>query len=308
MSLRKLPRRRPAATQGSQPVSSPAVPSRIESGGRQRLHKVLAAAGIASRRDCEKLIASGRVTVDGEIADRPGISVDPMAQVIQFDGEVVHIDPKVYWLLHKPAGVLATTRDPGGRPTVLDLVPAPQARLFPVGRLDEQSTGLMLLTNDGELAQRLTHPRFGAATTYEVLVADRLSSEGLERLREGVWSEGGIARPRAEIVGHQGRATRLKLTFTGGHNREIRRLLASLGHKCLRIHRVAIGPVKLRKLPRGHARPATAEEVRMLRTASSMVRSTGLGPKKGAPRRGKMKGPFPSATGRARRPPRPKGR
>lgn len=193
-------------------------------------------------------------------------TVDPSSQEVRFDGEIVRPAPRVYWWVHKPPGVLCTSKDVHGRRTILDLVPRADQRLFCVGRLDEESTGLVLVTNDGELAARLTHPRYQTPTSYEVLVAGQVGSDALAKIRRGVWtSDGKIRAHEARIVGTKGNATRLWLVLSGGHNREVRRMLAGLGHKVMRLARVGIGDVRLRKLPLGEARPATPEELAILR-------------------------------------------
>lgn len=236
------------------------------SAGPQRLQKVLAACGVGSRRQCEEYIALGRVTVDDRVVTELGTRVEPAHQSILLDGEPVQAEPKVYWWLHKPPGILCTSRDPQGRPTVLDAVPNLGRRIYSVGRLDEESTGLLLLTNDGPLAHRLTHPRFGVAKTYRVLVSGKIGSEAIRKLLEGVWLADGKVRAHAvRRGGLQGQATWLEVVLCEGHNREIRRMFAQLGHKVMRLQRIAIGPIKLRKLRLGEARPATPPEVSMLR-------------------------------------------
>lgn len=236
----------------------------------ERLQKVLAAAGVGSRRQCEEYIQQGRVTVAGKVVTELGTRVAAAHQEIRFDGEPLRIERKVYWWLNKPTGILCTSRDPQGRTTALDLLPNLGARIYCVGRLDEDSTGLLLLTNDGDLAQRLTHPRYGIAKTYHVLVAGRLTNEELAQLREGVWIAEGKIRPRqVHRLGAQGQATRLEVVLNEGRNREIRRLFAKLGHKVMTLERVAIGPVKLRKLGRGEARPASDDEIAMLTKLAS---------------------------------------
>lgn len=206
------------------------------------------------------------MTVDGKVVTELGTRVDPKKQEVAFDGEKIHREPCVYWWINKPQGVLSTTRDTHGRPTVLELLPRIKGRLYPVGRLDEESTGLMLLTNDGPLADRLTHPRFGVAKTYEVLVAGRVSGEVMNKLREGIWFAEGRARVNSiERLSVRGESTLLRIVLREGLNREIRRMFARFDHKVMKLQRVAIGAIKLRKLRPGTARRATQEEVEMLR-------------------------------------------
>ena len=272
----EAPPRRPrrgtgsGAAKATQQPSSTGEKRALRASRPQRLQKVLAAAGVGSRRECEDYISVGRVAVDGQVVTELGTSVDPDKQTILLDGEPVKIEPKVYWWLNKPAGVLCTVRDTHGRTIVLDLLPKTNQRVYPVGRLDEESTGLLLLTNDGDLAERLTHPRFGVPKTYHVLVAGRIGREELEKLRQGVWLSEGKVKPHQVVrLRNEGNATRLQIVLREGKNREIRRLLARLGHKVMRLERVAIGPIRIRRLRRGHARPATTEEIRMLRKLAS---------------------------------------
>lgn len=236
-----------------------------ESKGPVRLQKVLAARGLGSRRKCEELILAGRVEVDGQTVTELGARVDSSRQQIRVDGEPLKPVRHVYYLLNKPEGVLSTNRDPSGRMRTIDLVPQ-QHRLFSVGRLDMHSEGLMLLTNDGDLAHRLTHPRYGVDKTYIVQVAGRISLDFLTRLYRGIHLAEGVVRVRhAEIEGRQKGSTVLKIVLAEGRNREIRRMLAKLGHRVQRLTRVAIGPLRLGKVPPGAHRPLTTEEVRELR-------------------------------------------
>ncbi|MFO0949472.1 MAG: pseudouridine synthase [Planctomycetota bacterium] len=259
------PRRRPE-TNIPPEAASPVPDERPVRPQKERLQKVLAAAGIGSRRACEEYIVLGRVAVDGRVVTELGTVVDPETQRIAFDGEEIRLEPKVYWWVNKPPGVLCTSRDTHGRATVLDLVPGIGERVYCVGRLDEESLGLLLLTNDGELAQKLTHPRYQIPKTYECLVAGRITGETMDKMREGVWLSDGKARVKdIHRLGTHGTATRIRVILCEGHNREIRRLFAKFGHKVMRLERTAIGPLKIRKLRVGEARPATEEEVALLR-------------------------------------------
>lgn len=235
----------------------------------QRLQKVLAAAGVGSRRECEELITAGRVEVDRRMVTELGTRVDPSRQEIRVDGVPLPKSKPVYYAVHKPTGVVSTNRDPSGRPRVIDLVPSGGARLFAVGRLDLGSEGLMLVTNDGELANRLTHPRYGIEKTYRVQVAGRPTREVLARLRRGVRLAEGVARvERIHIKSHHKDSTILEMVLREGRNREIRRVLAKLGHKVLRLVRIAVGPVRLGKLAPGQSRPLTRKELEALRRAT----------------------------------------
>jgi 23S rRNA pseudouridine2605 synthase len=178
----------------------------------------------------------------------------------------VRAEKLVYWVVNKPVGHLCTNSDPGGRPRAVDLLPHVDQRVYTVGRLDEGSEGLLLMTNDGDLAMPLMHPRFGVPKTYLVLVAGRPTADELQKLLDGVWlSEGKVKASSVRRVKAQGNSTWLRVVLTEGKNREIRRMLAKLGHKVMRLRRIAIGPVTLDKLPKGKARRASEAEVVELR-------------------------------------------
>jgi 23S rRNA pseudouridine2605 synthase len=235
----------------------------------ERLNKVLAHAGVGSRRHCEELITAGRVTVDGRTVRELGTRVDPAAQRVSVDGEPIHAERHVYWLVNKPRGYISSSHDPAGRPLVLDLVPKVSQRVYTVGRLDEASEGLVLLTNDGALAHRLLHPRFGVEKTYVVQVAGAPAPADLRQLLQGVWlSDGHVRAKKIKRLKSQGGSTWLRIVLSEGRNREIRRMLARQGHKVLRLRRVALGPVPLATLPLGKARRLTSQEVAALREAS----------------------------------------
>ncbi|MEX0887327.1 MAG: pseudouridine synthase [Phycisphaeraceae bacterium] len=257
-----------------------------------RLQKAIANAGIASRRDSEQLIEQGRVHVNGQAVTELPAFVDPVTDRIAVDGRELPRPRKTsrpetahtYIILHKPRGVISTTDDPQGRATVTDLVKAPgAARLYPVGRLDADSAGLILLTDDGELANRLTHPRYGVAKRYEVSVRGHVTQEQVQRLRDGlilVDRKGAPAAKRAAaervvILGYErdrtrGDRTALAITLREGQNREIRRLLARLGYKVRRLKRVAIGPISLKGLATGEHRRLTGSERNALRRAAGL--------------------------------------
>ena len=232
----------------------------------ERLQKVLARAGFGSRRACEELISSGRVEVDREVVQKLGTSVDPNAQEIRVDGEAIPRTAAAYYLVHKPVGVVCTSRDPSGRPRAIDLVPPTAGRLFTVGRLDLASEGLVLLTNDGDLANQLTHPRYGVEKTYLVTVAGHPEPKHLAALRRGVrLSEGWARVARVKIKSRRKQSTVLEIVLSEGRNREIRRLLARIGHKVQRLVRVAVGPLRLADLPSGAYRRLTWREIDALR-------------------------------------------
>jgi 23S rRNA pseudouridine2605 synthase len=231
-----------------------------------RLNKVLAHAGVGSRRRCDELIATGRVAVDGHAVRELGTRVDPETQAITVDGEPIREERHVYWLVNKPRGFLSTNRDPGRRPRVIDLVPHISQRVYTVGRLDESSEGAVLLTNDGDLAFALMHPRFGVPKTYLAQVVGRPTPEDLQRLTKGIWlSDGRVKVAGIKRLKTQGESTWLRITLREGKNREIRRMLASLEHKVLTLKRLAIGPVQLGNLRRGKSRRLSGEEVQSLR-------------------------------------------
>lgn len=233
-----------------------------------RLQKVLASAGIGSRRHCEELIAAGRVSVDGKTSRELGVRVDPVRQKILLDGEPIAAEKKVFYVVNKPPGFISSNRDPAGRPRVIDLFPRSRERLFTVGRLDEESQGLMLVTNDGDLAHRLAHPRYGVDKTYRVQVAGLPTHESLQLLRRGISFQEGVFKVHSvRRVRKVGQSTLLEIVLMEGQNREIRRLLAKIGHKVLRLERIALGPLKLSRLSLGKSRPLSEAEVRSLRAA-----------------------------------------
>jgi 23S rRNA pseudouridine2605 synthase len=231
----------------------------------ERLQKVLASAGIASRRECEELIREGRVEVDRQVIRELGTRVDPQHQEIRVDGEVLPRPKLVYFAVNKPIGVVSTSRDPAGRPRVIDLLPPNTPRVFAVGRLDISSEGLILVTNDGELANRLTHPRHGVEKIYHVQVAGQVERDVLAKLHRGIRLAEGFAHAKhVRIKSRRKRSSILEMVLDEGRNREIRRLLARVGHKVQRLKRVAVGPVRLGDMPAGAVRPLTRKEIESL--------------------------------------------
>jgi 23S rRNA pseudouridine2605 synthase len=234
----------------------------------ERLQKVLARRGYGSRRTAEELIEAGRVRVNGAVV-RLGHRVDPDRDLVEVDGHVVSVKPGlVHYLLNKPAGVVTTARDPQGRPTVVELVPD-EPRVFPVGRLDAATEGLLLLTNDGDLAHRLTHPSFGVEKEYLAQVDGPLPAGVLRRLREGVELEDGMTAPAHVSQPEPGL---VRLTIHEGRNRQVRRMLDAVGHPVDRLVRVRIGPVSDRRLRPGEWRALTPDERRALEEASGSER------------------------------------
>jgi 23S rRNA pseudouridine2605 synthase len=238
--------------------------------GPDRLQKVLAHAGIGSRRACEELILQGRVTVDGKEVRELGTRVDPRRAVVAVDGQTVRLERPVYFAVSKPKGYVSTNNDPAGRPRVVDLLPEIPQRVYTVGRLDEMSVGLMILTNDGELANRLAHPKYGVEKVYRAIVAGAPAREVLDKLTEGMWlAEGKVRAQRVRPVGRKGEATVLELVLAEGKNREVRRMLARLGHKVMSLVRVSIGPIHLKGLKPGEYRPLSGHEVELLRRVAA---------------------------------------
>lgn len=237
----------------------------------ERLQKVLAAAGVASRRECEELILEGRVEVDGEVVAELGTRVEPAKQTIRVDGEPLPRPKLAYYAVNKPTGVVSTASDPSGRQRVIDLLPPSLGRLYNVGRLDLASEGLILVTNDGELANRLTHPSHGVEKTYHVQVAGHPEPDVLSQLRKGVYfAEGKAQVVRAKVKSRRKQSSVLEIVLAEGRNREIRRMLAKVGHKVQKLVRVAVGPVRLAEMPAGAYRKLTQQEVKALRAAAHM--------------------------------------
>ena len=214
--------------------SSRATVERDEPDGFDRIQKILAHAGVGSRRACEELILQGRVTVGGQVVRELGTKVDPLQTPVSVDGQKVHSERPVYFAVFKPKGFVSTNNDPSGRPRVVDILPEIPQRVYTVGRLDEMSVGLMLLTNDGELANKLSHPRFGVEKLYRVVVAGSPSREVLDQITEGVWlAEGKVRAKTVRVVAKKGLSTVLEMVLAEGKNREVRRMLAKFGHKVM---------------------------------------------------------------------------
>jgi 23S rRNA pseudouridine2605 synthase len=231
-----------------------------------RLAKYLAHAGVASRRAAEDVVREGRVTVDGDVVTDPARDVDATHDVRVDGRHVAPSDDKVVWLVHKPPGVVSTASDTHGRRTVVELVRAPGTRLYPVGRLDAETTGLILLTDDGDLANRLTHPRYEVPKVY-VAEVERgpVGDVALRRLREGIELDDGLTAPAGV---RQLRPGVLELTLREGRKRQVRRMCAAVGHPVRRLSRVAFGPLRLGDLGEGHVRRLSPAEVQRLRDAA----------------------------------------
>jgi len=236
-----------------------------------RLQKFLAQAGVGSRRECEELISEGRVTVGGQVVKKLGSQVDADAENVRVDGSKVVPSRMQYFMVHKPTGVLSTCRDPEGRLRVIDLIKTDQ-RVYNVGRLDKSSEGLILVTNDGDLANRLTHPRYGIKKTYHVTVAGNPRWSDLQQLKRGIRLAEAVAQVSEVKVRKRRRdSCDLVMVLEEGRNREIRRLLAHIGHKVTRLKRVAIGSLQLGSLKPGDYRRLEPKEVEALQKASSQV-------------------------------------
>src|SRR4051794_26786660 len=234
-----------------------------------RLGRYLAHAGVASRRASERLIAEGRVRVDGRTETNPATDVDEHRRV-EADGQPIELERREYYALNKPPGVVSTADDPQGRPKVTDMVSS-EARLYPVGRLDVESSGLILLTNDGEMANRLMHPRYEVPKTYRVAVRGVLSQDDLRRLRRGIELEDGLTAPaRVDVVERRGKQSLLEINIHEGRKRIVRRMLEGVGHPALALERTAIGPLRLGRLAMGSVRRLRPAEVEALREAAGL--------------------------------------
>ena len=261
------PRPRPASTRTGAAKSAPSAGS-----GGDRLQKVLAHAGVASRRAAEELILAGRVQVNGAVVRTLGTTVDPAADEIRVDGRRVAAPARAhtYVMLHKPVGVVSTAADPEGRETVLHLVDVPE-RVYPVGRLDLDSEGLVLLTDDGDLTYHLTQARFGVDKEYEVLVDGFVDQRDVRALTNGVKLDDGLARAvRSETIAQTPDGTWLKMVMHEGRKREVRRMLWALGYRVLRLRRVRLGSLALGRLGPGAWRHLRPEEVARLRVAAGL--------------------------------------
>ena len=236
-----------------------------------RLQKALAQAGVASRRASEELIAAGRVEVNGKVVTEQGMRVDPERDTIRVDGSRIPPPRRhLYLVLNKPRGVVSTMDDPDGRPTLEQYVPR-NTRLFHVGRLDTETEGLLLLTNDGDLTARLTHPSGEVNKSYIARVSLQLTDEELNRLRFGIMIDGRkTAKAGAKILKQESLFTDVLITIHEGRNRQIRRMVEALGHQVIRLKRVKYGPVELGALARGEWRELSAQEVSDLRRSAGL--------------------------------------
>lgn len=232
----------------------------------ERLNRFLARAGVASRRAADIMIQSGRITVNGTVVDRLGIAIDPLTDRVAVDGGAVEVQPEYeYWIMNKPPGYLSTVRDPFGRPTVMELLPQRNTRLYPVGRLDLDTSGLLFFTNDGEMALALTHPRHLVEKTYRVEVAGVPDRPVLLQLASGVILEDGITAPAKVVLEKVQRGNAiLGLTIREGRKRQIKRMMKAVGHPVRSLHRLAVGPLVLGDLKPGECRRPSVTEMEAL--------------------------------------------
>jgi len=269
--------RRPSAAKGA---SRPARRSKSRTKANsdpnvQRLQRVMASAGIGSRRQCENIILEGRVSVDGETIVELGTKVDVTKQSVCVDAMELKLQRLQYFMLNKPPGIVSTSNDPSGRMRVIDLINT-RNRVYNVGRLDKSSEGLILVTNDGDLANHLTHPRFGVEKKYHVQVVGHPNRESLQALTDGVYlAEGRAKATSAKYLKRSKDTSWIEVILQEGRNREIRRLLAKIGHKVLTLRRVSIGTLRLGELPVGAHRELTAIELRALKKSSATNKTKG---------------------------------
>lgn len=240
-----------------------------EGAAGERIAKFLSGAGVASRRAAEKLVAQGRVSMNGVTITEPATKVLPDVDVVRVDGVIVKPRSEtVYLVMNKPVGVMTTLDDPQGRPTVAQYVPKGLPRVFPVGRLDYTTSGLLLLTNDGELAHRLMHPRHQVPKVYRAVVEGVPDADDLRRLREGIELDDGLTAPAdALLVQERERTAEIELTLREGKKRQVRRMLSAIGHPVVALTRIGYGPIRLEDLPPGGVRVLSASEVAALRSS-----------------------------------------
>ena len=253
------------------PTGRPAARKKSEMAA-ERIQKILAAAGYGARRACEELVLDGRVTVNGAVVHTLPVLVNADRDHITVDGKPLRAAKHVYYLLNKPSGVFCTHNDPSGRTRAVDLLVGVRERVFPVGRLDSESTGLLIMTNDGALTQKLTHPSFAVPKTYHAETVGCPTTETLDKLRAGVWlSDGKTAPANITILHRQRDRAVLEITIRESRQRELRRVLAKLGYKVRRMARVRMGKLTIRNLRPGAFRPLTPAEVKYLHSLAEQV-------------------------------------
>jgi 23S rRNA pseudouridine2605 synthase len=238
----------------------------------ERLQKFLSRAGVASRRTAEEYIRAGRVTVNGKVVSEMGVKVDPDRDEVKADGRTVKVEVGlVTVMLHKPSGYVCTTQDPQGRRVVMELLGQRSDRLYPVGRLDYDATGLLLLTNDGELAYRLTHPSYMVPRTYRVTVVGEVSRDTLRQLAKGVDLDNRTVYPEVAVIKRESEKTVLEITVHEGRYHLIKRLMEQVGHPVMKLKRIAFGPLRLEGLPRGTFRELSGRELKTLRAGVDLL-------------------------------------
>ncbi len=233
-----------------------------------RLNKFMASSGVASRRHCDEIIAAGRVKINARVCKKLGTQVNPDLDIVTVDNRPIRIrGPFVYYMLNKPTGVVTTVMDPEGRETVMDYIPSNTGkRLYPVGRLDYNTSGLLLITNDGDISQKLMHPSFEFGKTYLATIEGKLSDAEMEKLANGVNIGGFVTSPATvKYVGTKGNDSTYSLTIHEGKNRQVRKMFLSVGYKVKELQRVALGKLQLGDLPVGEYRPLTEQELDYLR-------------------------------------------
>ncbi len=233
---------------------------------KMRINKYLASCGVASRRKCEEIIQKGKVTLNGEVVRQLGTMIDVKKDIVKVYGKQVSFDnKKVYYMLNKPSGVISASKSKYGEETVVDLIGQKEHRLFPVGRLDKDTTGLIIITNDGDFAYKLTHPKYEKEKTYEALVKGNVDSKSLERLKKGVVVDGKkTAKAKVRLIKMIGNNSLLEISIIEGRKRQVKKMCENVGHKVLKLHRTMENGLGLGNLEEGEYRKLTANEVKKL--------------------------------------------
>jgi len=233
-----------------------------------RLNKFMASAGVASRRKCDEIILAGRVKINARVSKKLGVQVDPSNDIVTVDDRPIRIrGPFVYLMMNKPTGVVTTVSDPQGRDTVMDYLPKTDKRIFPIGRLDYNTSGLLLMTNDGDISQKLMHPSFELSKVYEATVEDELSNEAVSKLRNGVDIGGFVTSPAGvKLLKKSKNEVTYMITIHEGKNRQVRRMFEVVDSKVIKLRRVALGALKLGDLAEGECRTLTEEEMEYLQS------------------------------------------
>lgn len=233
---------------------------------KMRINKYLASCNVASRRKCEEIISKGKVEVNGQVIKELGTIIDTKKDKVKVYGKLVNIDgKKVYYMLNKPSGVISASKSKYGETTVVDLIDKKEHRLFPVGRLDKDTTGLIILTNDGDFAYKLTHPKFEKAKTYEAKIKGRIDSKGIQRLEKGVSIDGRkTAKAKVKLIKMIGSNSLLEITLIEGRKRQVRKMCERVGHEVLQLKRISENGLQLKDLEEGQYRKLTKNEIAKL--------------------------------------------